>query len=131
MKIRNFLKLLITHSLHPNEPCGFFLGINLQNSNLKCNFVLNTMIMTSKRIKIINENFGILVDETFVNETQFKLFLKMIQGCIELKNDLTFFNGTDCFIHIPYRFLVDSIILSSEQTYTLSDHITYKSKIEA
>ena len=46
------------------------------------------MNMTSHNIKIQHEKFGILLNETFVNGTQFKLFLKMIQGSIELKNDL-------------------------------------------
>lgn len=87
--------------------------------------------MVSKRIKVINEKFGVLIDETFVNQTQFKLFLKMVQGCIELKNDMTFFNGTDCLFHVPYKFLVESIILTSEESYTLTDHIVNKSKIEA
>jgi hypothetical protein len=48
------------------------------------------MNMASHNIKIQHETFGVLLNETFVNQTQFKLFLKMVQGCIELKNDLTF-----------------------------------------
>jgi hypothetical protein len=86
---------------------------------------------TQMKVKILNEKFGTLLDETFVNQTQFKLFLKMIQGCIELKNDLTFFNGTDCLFHIPHRFLVDSIILTSSESYSLAEHLINKSKIEA
>jgi hypothetical protein len=53
----------------------------------------------------------------------------MIQGCVELKNDLSFFNGVDFLVHIPHRFLVDSIITTSLETYDLADHA--KSKIEA
>ena len=49
-------------------------------------------------IKIQHQTFGVLMNEGFVDATQFKLFLKMIQGCIELKNDLTFFNGTDFLV---------------------------------
>lgn len=83
-------------------------------------------------VKIQSENFGLLLDETFVNPTQFKLFLKMIQGSIELKSNLTFFNGSDFFIHIPFNYLVDSIIVTKvESEYTLKDHLVTKSKIEA
>lgn len=89
------------------------------------------MNMTSHNIKIQNEKFGVLLDETFVNSTQFKLFLKMVQGCIELKNDLTFFNGQDFFIHIPHKHLVESIITTKLDLYTLTEHLIQKSKMEA
>ena len=39
-----------------------------------------------------------------------KIFLSMVQGCLELKNDLTFFNGNDFLIHVPHRYLIESII---------------------
>lgn len=89
------------------------------------------MTMNQNNIKIINEKQGILLDETFVNPAQFKLFLKMVQGCIAMKEDLTFFNGVDFFIHIPYRFLVDSIITTKTEFLTLTDQLLAKSKIEA
>lgn len=89
------------------------------------------MNIPQHNIKIQHEAFGILLSENFVNGGQFKLFLKMIQGCIELKNDLTFFNGTDFFVHIPFKHLVDSIIITSISNYTLTDHLITKSKIEA
>jgi hypothetical protein len=85
--------------------------------------------MTKHNIKVQNEKFGLLIDETFSDPTQFKLFLKMVQGCIELKNDLTFFNGVDFLVHIPNKYLVDSIITTGAINYTLTEHI--KSKIEA
>lgn len=89
------------------------------------------MNLPTQTIKIQHETFGILLNETFVDATQFKLFLKMIQGCVELKNDLTFFNGTDFFVHIPFKHLVDSIIVSNVDSYTLADHLITKSKMEA
>ena len=46
------------------------------------------MTTSTYNIRIENEKFGKLVDETFVDGTQFKLFLKMVHGCLELKNDL-------------------------------------------
>jgi hypothetical protein len=80
-------------------------------------------------IKIENEKFGKLLHETFVDATQFKLFLKMVQGCLELKNDLTFFNGSDFLIHIPFKYLVESIVVTSVNEYDLADHM--RSKVEA
>lgn len=89
------------------------------------------MNIMTHNLKIQHETFGVLLDESFVDGTQFKLFLKMIQGCIELKNDLTFFDGTTFFIHIPYKFLTESIILTKLITPSLTDYLVKKSKIEA
>lgn len=80
-------------------------------------------------VRIENEKFGVLLNENFVNGTQFKLFLKMINGALELKNNLTFFNGVDFLIHIPYDKLVDSIVTTKLDTYGMSEIV--KSKIEA
>jgi hypothetical protein len=80
-------------------------------------------------IKIENEKFGKLLHETFVDAIQFKLFLKMVQGCIELKNDLTFFNGSDFLIHVPFKYLVESIVVTSVNDYDLADHM--RSKVES
>ena len=87
------------------------------------------MNMSSYNIKIQHEVFGVLLTEKFVDATQFKLFLKMVQGCLELKNDLTFFNGTDFLIHVPFKYLVDSVIVTSTNEYGLADHM--RSKVEA
>lgn len=81
-------------------------------------------------VKIENEKFGTLLNETFIDQTQFKLFLKMINGCLTLSNDLTFFNGTDFLVNIPYRFLKDSIVLTNTEHFTVSDMIITKSKME-
>jgi len=89
------------------------------------------MTLTQYKIKIENEKFGTLLNETFIDPIQFKLFLKMVQSCIELKNDLTFFNGTDFFIHVPFKHLVESIILTNTPQYSAADVLITKSKIEA
>jgi hypothetical protein len=88
---------------------------------MKINFTYN--------IRIENEKFGKLLNETFVDAIQFKLFLKMVQGCLELKNDLTFFNGSDFLIHVPFKYLVDSVIVTSTFEMSLADHM--RSKVEA
>jgi hypothetical protein len=89
------------------------------------------MTINSHNIKIQNETFGKLLDETFVNPIQFKLFLKMVQGCISMKEDLTFFNGVDFLVHVPYKHLVSSIITTGVDNYTLAEHLINKSKMEA
>ena len=87
------------------------------------------MTTVTHTIKIQNEKFGTILNENFVDAVQFKLFLKMIQGCIELKNDLSFFNGVEFLVHIPNRILVDSIITTSIEIVGVSDIV--KSKIES
>ena len=87
------------------------------------------MTTITHTVKIQNEKFGTILNENFVDPIQFKLFLKMVNGCLELKNDLTFFNGVDFLVHVPYKYLVDSIVLASSSQYSLSDYA--KSKIEA
>lgn len=87
------------------------------------------MTTITHTVKIQNEKFGTILNENFVDPIQFKLFLKMIQGCIELKNDLSFFNGVEFLVHIPHRILVDSVITTSIETLGVSDIV--KSKIEA
>lgn len=89
------------------------------------------MKLPQYNITITHEKYNTVLNETFLNATQFKLFLKMVQGCIELKNDLTFFNGTDFFIHVPYKYLVESLIVTRIDDYSLTDHLVNKSKIEA
>jgi hypothetical protein len=89
------------------------------------------MNLPQHTVKIQHETFGLLLNETFVNPSQFKIFLKTIQGCIEMKEDLTFFNGVDFFLHIPHKQLVSSIVTTSVESYTLAEHLINKSKIEA
>lgn len=87
------------------------------------------MTTVTYNIRIENEKFGSLLNETFVDGTQYKLFLKMVHGCLELKNDLTFFNGVDFLINVPYKYLCESIIVTKTNDYDLADHM--KSKVEA
>lgn len=89
------------------------------------------MNIFSHNVKVQHEKFGVLLDETFANPSQFKLFLKMVHGCIETKNDLTFFDGVSFFVHVPYKHLVESLITTKLDPYTLTDHLVQKSKIEA
>jgi len=55
--------------------------------------------ITGYTLKVINESMGVLIDETFMDQIQFKLFLKMIHGSIELGNNLSFYNGDAFLVH--------------------------------
>ena len=88
------------------------------------------MTTTTQSIRIQHETYGVMLKEDFVDAIQFKLFLKMINGCFSTGNDLTFFNGQDFFVHIPNKVLRNSIITTQVSPYTLTDHIINKSKIE-
>lgn len=89
------------------------------------------MNMFYQTITIKNEMFGTLVDETFHDAIQFKLFLKMVNGALHRKESLTFFNGEDFMVHVPFRYLVDSVIITGieKSENNLTGH--FKSKIEA
>jgi hypothetical protein len=88
------------------------------------------MNMPTKTIKIQHETLGIILNETFVNPVQFKLFLKMVNGCLNNSESLTFFNGDDFLVNIPNKILKDCIITTTVEVYTIADHIINKSKIE-
>jgi hypothetical protein len=80
-------------------------------------------------IRILHDTMGELVNETFVNYEQFSIFLKLIDGCLAHKEHFDFFNGSDYLVHIPYRVLVESVILTKMDD--LGSIEMAKSKIEA
>ena len=81
------------------------------------------------KIKIQNPTFGVLMNESFADGTQFKIFLKLVHNCLEQKTDLNFFNGTDFLVHVPYKIINGSVVLTNAQEVSASDIV--KSKIEA
>ena len=72
---------------------------------------------------------GDLVNETFMDHIQFKLFLKMVHGCLELDENLTFFNGDTFLVNIPSRILKDCVIVTSNVELSMTEQV--KSRIEA
>jgi len=87
-------------------------------------------ITMSYNVKI-NYKKEVLIDETFSDAVQFKLFLKSIHGCLALKNTLMFYNGNDFLVNIPYKMLAKCIIYTKTKEYTLTDHLVAKSKMES
>jgi hypothetical protein len=80
------------------------------------------------KITIMNEKFGNLLTESFVDQTQFKIFLKMIDGALNLNEDLSYFDGNTFLVHIPHKILKDSVILTNVVEVTLNEQI--RNKIE-
>ena len=80
-------------------------------------------------IKIISDKHGVLLNENFVDSTQFKIFLKSVHGALVLNEPLSFFNGDATLIHIPAKQLQDCIILTSSSEVSITDHV--KSKLES
>jgi hypothetical protein len=87
---------------------------------------------TVKFIKIIHPQFGELLNDQYEDSVQFKLFLNMVHSCIELKQDLSFFNGRDFLIHIPYELLRQSMVMGNTKVedVTLAEYAVRKSKME-
>lgn len=79
-------------------------------------------------IRIMNEKFGTLLTETFVDPIQFKIFLKMVDGALNLGEDLSYFDGNTFLVHIPNRILKDSVILTNVTEISLGEQV--RNKIE-
>ena len=89
-------------------------------------------MVLERNIKIIHPTFGELLNDNYADEVQFKLFLQMVHSCVELKQDLSFFNGRDFLGHIPDELLRQSIILGNAKVedVTLAEYAVRKSKME-
>jgi len=92
-------------------------------------YQIDTMI-TQKYVTLTHPTHGKLVNETFLDQVQFKLFLQMIHSCLELKEDFTTFNGKDFLVHIPYQVLRECIIIGNTVETTFTEVALMKSKIE-
>ena len=82
----------------------------------------------TQNIKIQHETFGVILNQQFYDSVQFKLFLQMTQSCLELGNDLTFFDGVSQLLHVPHKHLKNSIITTNIESWDLTDHM--RSKLE-
>jgi hypothetical protein len=80
-------------------------------------------------IKIMNEKFGTLLSESFVDPIQFKIFLKMVDGALNLGEDLSYFDGNTFLVHIPNKILKESVILTNATEISLVEQV--RNKIES
>lgn len=79
-------------------------------------------------IRILNEKFGTLLTETFVDPIQFKIFLKMVDGALNIGEDLSYFDGNTFLVHIPHKILKESLILTNVSEITVGEQV--RNKIE-
>lgn len=84
----------------------------------------------SQTIKIHHKTLGLLVEENFMDSTQFKIFLQTVNGCLRSSSDLDFFNGTNFLLHIPFDILKESVITTKVEPMTLTEKMMNKSLIE-
>jgi hypothetical protein len=85
---------------------------------------------TVKNILLVHPKYGELVNETFLDETQFKIFLNMIHSSLAMGDEFTTFNGKDLLIHIPKNMLKECLILGQAKEVSMVDVIVAKSKLE-
>jgi len=86
--------------------------------------------MNKQTVKISHKTLGLLVEESFMDSIQFKIFLQSIHGCLQSKVDLDFFNGTNFLIHIPFEILKESVIVGKAEPDSLTEKMMGKSLIE-
>jgi hypothetical protein len=79
-------------------------------------------------ITVVNEKFGNLLTESFVDPIQFKIFLKMVDGALNLKEDLSYFDGNTFLVHIPHKILKESLILTNVKEVSIGEQV--RNKIE-
>jgi hypothetical protein len=77
----------------------------------------------------MNEKFGTLLSESFVDSIQFKIFLKMVDGALNLKEDLSYFDGNTFLVHIPFKVLKESVILTNVTEININEQV--RNKIES
>ena len=80
-------------------------------------------------IRIMNEKFGNLLTESFVDPIQFKIFLKMVDGALNVAEDLSYFDGNTFLVHIPHKILKESVILTNVSEISVSEQV--RNKIES
>jgi hypothetical protein len=76
----------------------------------------------------MNEKFGNLLSESFVDPIQFKIFLKMVDGALNLNEDLSYYDGNTFLVHIPSKILKESVILTNVKEVTIAEQV--RNKIE-
>jgi len=81
-------------------------------------------------IKIQHKTFGVICEEIFVDNIQFKIFLQSIHGCLKSKSDLDFFNGQNFLLHVPYEILKESVVNTKMEFSTLTEKFVNGSALE-
>jgi len=85
---------------------------------------------TLKHVTIVHPKYGEVLNETFMDDVQFKLFLKMIHASIELGDNLSTFNGKDFLIHVPAQMLKECMVIGLAKEVSMAEMVVAKSKLE-
>jgi hypothetical protein len=72
---------------------------------------------------------GPITNPMFTDQVQFRIFCKMVQGCLALKQDLTTYDAQELFIHIPYKVLVESVVVSKVNGMNIADVVKERAKL--
>ena len=99
---------------------GFFVFIK---------FLFYICGMNKYQLSFYHPKFGELTIPSFNDQTQFRIFCKMVQGALALKTDLTTYDAQEMFIHIPYSVLVESVIVSKINGMTLAEYAMTKTEM--
>ena len=83
-----------------------------------------------KNVVIIHPKFGEVLNETFMDEVQFKIFLNMVHSSIELNQNLSTFNGKDFLIHVPSNILKECLVIGKVKEISMAEVVLAKSKME-
>jgi hypothetical protein len=103
---------------------------HLSDSKIIPTFVEINNMATHKHVMIVHPKFGEVLNETFMDEVQFKIFLNMVHSSIELNQNLSTFNGKDFLVHIPSSILKESLVIGKSTEVSLSEVVMAKSKLE-
>jgi hypothetical protein len=84
-----------------------------------------------KQVTVIHPKYGEILNESFLDEVQFKIFLTMLHSSLEMEQKLTSFNGKDFLIHIPKDILKECLIIGNTKEVSMAEVVSAKSKIES
>lgn len=79
-------------------------------------------------ITIWHEEFGVMVEETFVDEDQFEIFIKSVNSSYDMGTAFRLFTG-NMLVHIPNKVLHQCVIFTKEGELDLNKLV--RSRAEA
>ena len=85
--------------------------------------------MTQYQLNFVHPTMGPITNPMFTDQVQFRIFCKMVQGCLALKQDLTTYDAQELFIHIPYKVLVESVVVSKVNGINIADVVKERAKL--
>ena len=83
-----------------------------------------------KNVVIVHPKFGEVLNETFMDEVQFKIFLNMVHSSIELNQNLSTFNGKDFLVHVPSNILKECLVIGKKKEVSIAEVVLAKSRME-